>query len=114
LPSAQGDADNRAIKGGPMKSFCRLSVFAAALTVSASAFAAKTYQVTGPIVDMSDKTITIEKAKGEKWEISRDANIKVSGGELKKGAKATVYYTMAADSVEVKGDKAAAKAEKKK
>jgi hypothetical protein len=75
------------------------------LAISASAFAAKTYQVTGPIVDMSDTTITIEKSKGEKWEIARDANVKVEGGELKKGAKATVYYTMAANSVEVKGDK---------
>ena len=77
-----------------------------ALTAT-SAMAAKTYQVTGPIVDMDDKTITMMKGK-EKWEIERGPSTKIEG-EAKKGAKATVYYRMTAETVEVKGDVKAAK-----
>lgn len=75
---------------------------------AAPAFAAdKTYQVTGPIVAVNDTTITVEKGK-EKWEIARTKDTKVTG-DLKVGAKVTVYYTMTAASIEAKEDKAPAK-----
>ncbi|MBC7712077.1 MAG: hypothetical protein H7177_01975 [Rhizobacter sp.] len=78
---------------------------------SLSAFAApKTYQVTGPVLDMNDATITVQKGK-EKWEISRDASSKVNG-EIKIGSKVTVEYVMTAKTIEVKEDKKAAKAKK--
>ena len=87
-----------------MKSFA----LALLLVVAPAAMAAtKTYQVTGPIADVRDDAIVIEKGK-EKWEISRDANTKVKG-DLKKGAKATVEYRMSASEIEIKGDKGAAK-----
>ena len=76
-----------------------------AIVLSAPSFssaATKKYQVTGPIVELSDKTITVEKDK-ERWEIERSADIKIEG-ELKVGAKVTIYYHMVADKVEVKGD----------
>lgn len=78
------------------------------LTLSLQSFAAlKTYQVTGPVLDMTDTTITVQKGK-DKWEISKDASVSVSG-DLKVGSKVTIEYTMAAKSIEVKADKKAKK-----
>lgn len=76
------------------------------LTVSAS-FAAgpNTYQVTGPVLALTESVITVQKGK-EHWEIARDASSKVTG-DLKVGSKVTITYTMTAIGIEVKGDKAA-------
>src|SRR5262249_22536408 len=62
-----------------MKTSLRMLTLATALLASsATAFAAapKTYQVTGPIVEVTDDTITVMKGK-EKWEIARDKDTKV-------------------------------------
>jgi len=69
--------------------------------------AAKTYQVTGPVLAVDDSTITVEKGK-DKWEIARDASTKITG-DLKVGAKVTIEYRMTATAVEVKSDAKAAK-----
>ncbi len=66
--------------------------------------AAMAYQVTGPVLDVTDTKIVVEKDK-EKWEIARDKDTKVTG-ELKKGAKVTVQYRMTATSIENKDPKA--------
>ncbi len=53
---------------------------AASLALSSATFAAgvKDYQVTGPIAELNDTMIVIEKgAKKERFEIARDANTKV-------------------------------------
>ena len=71
---------------------------------------AKAYQVTGPIVALTDNVITVQKGD-EKWEIARTAATKVSG-KLAVGSKVTVYYKMSADSVDVKDAPAEKKAEK--
>ena len=85
----------------------------AALAAIAFATSALAYQVTGEVADVSPTTITVKatggKNKGEKFEMTRGADTKVSG-DLKKGAKVTVEYTISAKSVEVKAD---AKAKKK-
>lgn len=88
-----------------MKSFIAMTL----LTVSLHSFAAapKTYQVTGPILEMTDTTVVVQKGT-EKWEIAKDAAAKVSG-ELKVGSKVTIEYFMTAKSIEVKEDKKAAK-----
>jgi len=92
--------------------------FAAVLLGVATAFAAgpKEYQVTGPVLDVTNDAITIEKDK-DKWEIARTKDTKVTG-DLKKGARVTIKYTMSAASVEVKdagkGKKDEKKEEKKK
>lgn len=79
----------------------RALFFALALCLSTSAFAAsKTYQVTGEVVDISDSKIVINKA-GEKFEMDRTPTTKVTG-ELKKGGKATVWYSMTAQEAEAK------------
>src|SRR4029077_9150900 len=91
-----------------MKIKLPLSLLAAAsLALSSAAFAAgaKTYQVSGPVLEVTDSMIVIEKgAKKERWEINRDANTKVTG-DLKVGEKVTVTYTMSATDVEVKAGK---------
>ncbi|HEY6365645.1 MAG TPA: hypothetical protein VI585_12750 [Candidatus Binatia bacterium] len=91
-----------------------LSLFAAVLLLTSVAIAAgpKDYQVTGPVLDVTDDVITVEKGK-EKWEIGRDKNTKVSG-ELKKGSRVTVHYKMTATNVDVKdAGKAKTKADEK-
>ena len=86
-------------------------IFILLLTVSFT-FAAgpKTYQVTGPVLEVTKDTVVVQKAK-DKWEIALDASTKVKG-ELKVGAKVTIEYTMKAVAVEVK--EAGKKVEKKK
>ena len=63
----------------------------------------KTYQVTGPVLEIKDDVILVEKGK-EKWEIARDKATKVTG-DLKVGAKVTIQYQMKATEIEVKADK---------
>lgn len=58
------------------------------------------YQVTGPVLAITDTSITVQKGK-DPWEVSRDANTKVTG-DLKVGSKVTIKYHMVADSVAVK------------
>ena len=59
-----------------------------------------TYQVRGPIVELTATKIVVQK-NDEKWEIARDGTAKVEGN-LKVGAKVTVHYRMTATKVEVK------------
>jgi hypothetical protein len=83
-------------------------VFLFAATI---AFAAgpKTYQVTGPVLEVTADVIAVQKGK-ERWEIGRDAAAKVTG-DLKVGSKVTIEYIMKATTVEVKdGKKAETKA----
>jgi hypothetical protein len=84
-----------------------LSVVSLFVVAPAFAAAPKTYQVTGPIVEVNDSTITVEKGK-EKWEIARDKDTKVTGGDLKPGTKVTIMYRMTAASIEAKGGEAKA------
>ena len=83
----------------------------ASLLVTSHGFAAggKTYQVTGPVLEVTDTKITVQKGS-EKWEVSVDPNTKKTG-DIKVGSKVTVEYTMSATAVTAK--EAAKKAEKK-
>jgi hypothetical protein len=83
-----------------MKSF--LMMVAVLLMGASLVFAAgpKTYQVTGPVLEIKDDVITVQKGK-EKWEIAKDSATKVTG-DLKVGSKVTIEYTMKATAVEVK------------
>ena len=71
---------------------------------------AKTYQVTGPVIEFNDTAITVMKGE-EKWQIARDMDTKVNG-DLKVGSKVTVEYRMVATTVEIKAAKASEKADK--
>jgi len=74
---------------------------------SLASAAVKTYQVTGPVLEVTDTMIAVKKG-ADRWEIARDSSTKVTG-ELKVGAKVTIEYRMSATSVEVKPEAAAAK-----
>ncbi len=87
----------------------RTIIFAAALLLASPL--AMAYQVTGPVVEMTDSKIVVQKGK-EKWEMARDAGTKVTG-DVKVGDKVTVEYKMTATSIESKGGgKAKAKGKK--
>ncbi len=89
-----------------MKTKSAVSLLAAVcLALGSTAFGAgaKTYQVTGPVLEMNDAMIVVQKGK-DRWEINRDSSTKVSG-ELKVGEKVTMTYTMSATDVEVKAAK---------
>jgi len=74
------------------------------LLFSSFAFAGtKDYQVTGPILEVTNDSVTVQKGK-EKWEIARDKDTKIVG-DLKVGSKVTIHYKMKATSVEVKEEK---------
>ena len=78
---------------------------------SLNAAEAKAYQVTGPVLEVTPTTITVQKGN-DKWELTRNSSTKVSG-DLKVGAKVTIYYTMVATEVEVKDAKGKKEAPKK-
>ena len=70
-----------------------------ALTMHAASDA-KSYQVTGPVLEVTPTTITVQKGE-ERWQIARDKNTKAPA-DIKVGAKVTVYYVMVATEIEAK------------
>ena len=78
----------------------RLLPLLAAFALGLHAESAKSYQVTGPVIALTDSTITVQKGD-EKWEVARGAATKVDG-KLAVGARVTVHYTMSAVKVDVK------------
>ena len=82
-------------------------LFAVLMLVVPNAVAATAYQVTGPVLEVTDDKIVVEKNK-ETWEIERDKTTKVTG-DLKKGARVTVHYRMTATSIDAKDDKSSKK-----
>lgn len=85
-----------------MKRF--IGVFAVLMLVAPAAMA---YQVTGPVIEVTESKIVVDK-DGEKWELARTKDTKTTGA-VKKGDKVTVQYKMTATSIEVKDAKAPAK-----
>ena len=73
---------------------------AASLALSSAALAAgaKTYKVTGTVLETTPTKIVVQKG-AERWEIDLDPQTKVRG-ELKVGAKVTITYTMSAAKVD--------------
>ena len=62
--------------------------------------APKTYQVTGPVIEVTDQMIVVQKGD-EKWEIARDEATKAIG-VVKVGDKVTIHYRMTATRIESK------------
>ncbi len=78
-----------------------LTVLVLSLALGSSAFAEDhNYQVTGPVLAVTDTSITVQKGK-DPWQVSRTADTKVTG-DLKVGSKVTIKYHMVADTVAVK------------
>ncbi|MEO8438798.1 MAG: hypothetical protein ABI540_01120 [Spartobacteria bacterium] len=74
-----------------------------ALGGPARAESANEYQVTGPILEMTDTMIAVKKGN-DRWELKRDAETKLDG-DVKVGSKVTIMYTMTATKVEAKAEK---------
>jgi hypothetical protein len=83
--------------------FSLLTAAMLALNSAALAGSVRDYQVTGPILEVNDSMIVVQKDH-ERWEIARDANTKATG-EMKVGDKVTVHYSMTAKNIEVKTGK---------
>ena len=82
------------------------AVAVAAVLSSLTTFAApapKTYQVTGPVLELTPTTVTVQKGE-EKWTVQRSGKTKVHG-DLKVGSKVTIEYQMVAEDIEVKDAK---------
>jgi hypothetical protein len=84
-----------------MKLFVSSIVLSFFLASAALAAGPKDYQVTGPVLDVTDDVITVDVKGKEKWEIGRNKDTKING-DLKKGSNVTIKYKMTASSVEVK------------
>jgi GH43 family beta-xylosidase len=74
-----------------------IAVFAVTMLLGSAAYA---YQVTGPVLEVTDTKIVVEKDK-ERWEIARDKATK-GPANIKKGDRVTIQYNMTATSIEVK------------
>lgn len=86
-----------------------LALLTIPLTLAA---ATKTYQVTGPVLEVRPDAIVVQKGT-EKWEIARDSSTKMTG-DVKVGSKVTITYRMTASDVTVKPDTGAKAPAKKK
>jgi hypothetical protein len=86
-----------------MKRILALVVVIIVMPVLVFAASVKTYQVTGPVLEVTDNMIAVKKG-ADRWEIARDKDTKVTG-DLKVGAKVTIEYVMTATKVEVKEEK---------
>lgn len=85
-----------------MKRFWVAFAAAALLAAGAQAGDVKSYQVTGPVLEVTPTTITVQKGK-DKWEIARGSAELPK--DVKVGSKITVQYTMTATSIESKSGK---------
>jgi hypothetical protein len=97
-----------------MRTRRNMAALSLALLLSPSlAFAspAKTYQVTGPVLEVRSDMIAVQKGN-DRWEIARDPSTSMKGGTPKVGDKVLIEYRMSATSVEVKPAAAAAKKKK--
>ena len=97
-----------------MKRSIAAGVATVAMMFGGAAFA---YQVTGPVLDVNDSKIVVQKGN-EKWELARDKDTK-GDKNIKKGDRVTIQYTMTATDIEnktpaKKDDKKEAKKDDKK
>jgi len=86
------------------RAFIAALLIAIGLAIVPALAATKTYQVTGPVLEVRPDAIVVQKGS-DKWEIARDASSKVPS-DLKVGSKVTITYRMIATDVAVKPETA--------
>jgi hypothetical protein len=97
-----------------MRTRSTVAALTSALLLSSSlvlASPAKTYQVTGPVLEVRNDMIAVQKGN-DRWEIARDPSTSMKGGTPKVGDKVLIEYRMSATSVEIKPGAAAARKKK--
>ena len=88
---------NHLIGRDAMKTYLTLSMLAVLGLAALPALAApKTYQVTGPVLELTGDKIVVQKG-AEKWEIARGTA--AVPADVKVGSRVTVMYSMTAASV---------------
>jgi len=87
------------------KIICLLAVISLTFSGTVLAAGAKTYQITGTVVEATGSKVTLEKGM-ERFEIDIDPATTKGSAELKVGSTVTVTYVMSATKVE--GSSAAA------
>jgi hypothetical protein len=89
------------IKGGfTMKRILAVVAIIGLFSSVAFAGAIKTYQVTGPVLEVTSDMVAVKKGS-DRWEIALGPDTKVTG-DLKVGSKVTIEYRMTATKVDVK------------
>lgn len=82
--------------GAPMKKISLMIAAALLVGTAASAAEVKSYQVTGPVLELTDNSITVQKGS-EKWQIARGSV--VLPPDVIIGSKVTIKYTMTANQI---------------
>jgi hypothetical protein len=82
-----------------MKKIILTLAIVAAVSLTLLAEDAKSYQVTGPVIEVNTTYIVVQKGD-QKWQIAMDSSTK--GDKPKVGDKVTVYYKMTATEIEAK------------
>jgi hypothetical protein len=82
-----------------MKKIILTLAIVAVISLRLMAADAKDYQVTGPVLEVNNSYIVIQKGD-QKWQIAMDNSTK--GDKPKVGDKVTVYYKMTATEIETK------------
>ena len=84
-----------------MKMTALTALAATILAFSGSVFAAgaKTYDVTGTVLEVTTTKIVVQKGT-DRWELDVGPETKGSGGNFKAGDKVTIRYTMSASQIE--------------
>ena len=85
----------------PIRHIGALAALLFASTQLIRAADAKTYQVTCPVLEVTETTSVVRKSD-DRWEIAKSKSTK-GAAAVKVGDKVTIYYRMVADEVEVKG-----------
>jgi hypothetical protein len=84
------------------KTICVATAVSLALSGILFAAGAKTYQITGTVVEATGSKVTIEKGT-ERFEFDIDPATTKGSAELKVGSTVTVTYVMSATKVEAAG-----------
>ena len=82
-----------------MKKFAAVVVYAVLVLALVYAAGPKSYQVTGPVLDIKGDVITVQKDT-DKWELLKSADTTVTG-TLAVGAKVKIEYKMIATKITV-------------
>ncbi len=81
------------------KIICLLAALSLALSGNVLAAGAKTYQITGTVVEATGSKVTVEKGT-ERFEFDIDPATVKGSAELKVGSTVTVTYLMSATKIE--------------
>ena len=82
-----------------LKLICLLAAFSLAFTGAAFGAGAKSYEITGTVVEATGSKVTLEKGT-DRFEIDIDPATTKGSAELKVGSTVTVTYVMSATKIE--------------